>query len=643
MQFNLRILSVLFLLLAITYGAFACSINVDNLITQVRSDGSYDTTITAEKNTLIDAKLSFDVSYSGTNCPTNLTTKLKIFKYDEDNSDWVLMETPSKSESLAEGDHTVYFSDEFNTGSNSNYVQFRVEGYVLDGTNELAMENAFVDVEDNSCEGIDLITSSFTIDEGVNSTKTFTIENNTGVDFRITSADLSSSSSAIRSGYVTYPAYVYSHSDDDLDLSIESGSVSSNTTTTVSLNVTGYLGNTYCSAAAIGRKNISVTISNNSSGNSNDSSYSTSSDCDDIDIQTRVSVFDESSTQKLVFGVKNNSTKRFEVLSVEPYSSNFTLSNYFNEKYIFSGQTGELILNAVLPNVTQNRTLQGTVKVRGIFSDGRSCSFTQIGTKTFDVNVLDVSTNNNTNLNCSGFNISAPNLMTVENYGALAFTITNNTNKSAKIIVEGSIDVTPTIIVLPRNSSLSKIINIQLNSQSGFVKFTPTIEGCGVSAKTVQITNTATGTLSDATMSVSLDRDYNLSVITLSIQVNNSTNKIFNGLLIIDSPNGWPSIEKNVTITPGENTFTEKLGSSGDFEEGVMKVSFSSEGKTLSKNINTNEQNNMALAGLFAFGGNVGIIGIILLIILVVIILVGMLDYSPNTKATKQEWVNEKN
>jgi len=224
----------------------------------------------------------------------------------------------------------------------------------------------------------------------------------------------------------------------------------------------------------------------------------------------------------------------------------------------------------------------------------------------------------------------------------LIFTISNNANRTAKIIVEGTIDVSPTVIVLPKNSSLSRTINVQLNSQTGLVKFIPTIEGCNVSEKIVQIQNIASGNLTEAVMNASVSRDYTLNILTLTIEVNNPTNKIFNGTLSINAPNGWPDIEKNVTIIPGENTFIERLGSSGDFDEGNIQVNFSSESKTISASVNTNEQNNSALAGLFAFGGSVGMAGIILLIILVVIIIAGMLDYSPNNKANNQDWVTEK-
>ena len=642
MQFNLRVISALFLFLLMASGAFACSIDISNLITEVRANDSYDTSIIATKNSDIDIKITFDVdSFSGSDCSSNITTRVKIYKYDNTDDEWVLMETQSKSNTLSEDNFSVLFSNEFNTGSSSRYTQFKVEGIVLNGTQELGLEEATIDVENNSCDEINLIASNFSINEGDTSTKTVTIENNTGADFRITSADFSTSSSLIRSGEVEYSSeYVDAHSDELIDLIIETGYVSSNSSTIIALSVAGYLGNTFCSATAIGKKNITVTVNNTSSTNTG--STSTNSDCDDIDIQTRFVEFDESTNQNLVFGIKNNSTKRFEVLAVESYSSNFTLSNYFNEKYIFSGQTGELILSAQLPNVSQNRTVQGTVKVRGMFSDGRSCSFTQIGTKTFDVTIID-SANNSLNPNCSGFNISAPNSLVIENYGELAFTISNNTNRTATTIIEGSIDVSPTVIVLPRNSSLTRKISVSLNSQTGFVKFVPSVEGCAVSEKIVQLTNNASGNLSQVAINVSANRDYELSTITLKVQINNPTNKLFNGVLNINTPNGWPDIEKNVTIVPGENILIEKIGSSGNYSEGNINVSFSSNGQEISSNVSTNDSSDINLMGLFAFGGNFGLFGILLLILLVIIVVAGVLDYSPSTKATTdQEWVNKK-
>lgn len=641
MQFNLRIMSILFLLVVMLSTAFAaCDVFVDNFEVKLRADGSYDNEIIAPENENIDIQITYFIDdYSGTTCPTNLTVRAEISKYNNSTSSWMFDENKTETKSLVRNNsYTVSFPNEFNTGTNSNYTRFRVRAFLYNGSEEIETAEAFVDVEDDSCDNLRINTTSIVVDEGSSATKTFTIENNSNLDFRISSIESSSSSSIIDFENIDYSQYIYSNSDQDIDVTVNADDVSYNTTVTAYLSVAGYLGNNYCSVSKIGRESFSVRVENNSG-----SSTGSSSDCDDIDIQTRFTEYNESTTQKLIFGIKNNSTKRFEILAIEPYSSSFTLNKYFNEKYIFSGQTADLILNAILPSVTQNRTLQGTVKVRGVFSDGKSCSFTQIGTKTFDVNVID-SSNTLINPNCAGFNISAPESLNVENYGSFAFTITNATNRTASIIVEGSIDVSPTVIVLPKNSSLSRTINVQMNSSSGFVKFIPIIEGCNVQEKIVQLKNTASGLLTESEMNLSIERDYNLNVITLITEIQNPTNKVFNGILKIDSPEGWPDLEKEVVVVPGKNNFVERLGASGSTQEGTIRVSFSSGGKIISESVNTTEQNNLSLTGLFAFGSNFGILGLILLIVLVVVIIVGVIETSPKAKAqSEQEWVNNKN
>lgn len=642
MQFNLKLMSVLFLLLVLLSTAFAaCDIQVDSLDVTLKDSGSYANSITATQDADIDIKMTFRVSdYSGTTCPADINVKADIYKYDAINSRWVFVESKNESRALSENNYTVTWSNQFNTGHSSNYTRFKVEAFVLNGSTELDDDTANVEVSNDSCNGITINSSTINASENDSTTETFSLENNTDETFRIISMDYSTSSSLINNVDFDYAdEYVYSDSDEDFDVTVETDSVSSDTTVTVSLSVAGYLGNKYCSATDIGRESVSVRIEDDSSGSGSDFS----SDCDDIDIQTRLTEFEEGTAQKLIFGVKNNSTKRFEILGVEASSSSFNLSKYFNEKYIFSGQIGDLILNAVLPNVTSDRNFSGLVKVRGVFSDGKSCSFSQIDSKTFNVNVIN-SESKFVGPNCSGFNISVPESVTVENNGSFNFTITNSTNQTANIVVEGSIDVTPTVIVLPKNSSLSKAMNVQLNSQTGFVKFDPSVDGCFIGSKTVQLINTATGDLSEASMDLTMNRDNNLSVITLNVLIQNSSNKNFTGVLNIDSPNGWPSVQKTVTVVPGSNNFVEKLGSSGNFKEGTIKVSFSADKKTISDSIETSEQNNSAFAGLFAFGGSLNALGIILIIILVIVIIVGVIETSPSTRTTKgQEWVNQKN
>ena len=194
--------------------------------------------------------------------------------------------------------------------------------------------------------------------------------------------------------------------------------------------------------------------------------------------------------------------------------------------------------------------------------------------------VID-STNNSNLVNCEGFGIIAPENLTITNNGYFDFTINNFSNKTVRVVVEGSIATDPTIIVLPKNSSLSRKMDVELFSSNGFVKLTPTIEGCSLNSKTVNITNNATGSINETSIDLKLQRNYEERTITLETILYNPTNKSCSGVLKITTPNGWPDIERTITIIPGKNNLIEKLGASGEASEGEINVSFSSNGQII--------------------------------------------------------------
>ena len=548
-------------LLALNTAFAACNINVSDLVTGVRidstRDSSFSSEINAEPNKYIDVRLSFDLDNYSSSC-SSIKAKIKISRYDESRAEWVEYRTNEKSVSSSDGSKEVIFENIFSTGSSSNYSKFMIEGMIFEGTKMLDSSDAFVNLMSGSCDGIKLDTTTFYIDEDSYDSKNFTIRNETTSDFKISSIDVISSNYIIKSGNVEYPSIVYSKDSDEIEVSIETRSVSVNTNATMLLSISGYLGDKYCSASAIGKKSIGVVVrnTNNTSGSS---STSSSSECEDIQIISNELEFKEGTNQTIAIGVKNNSTKRFEILGVDTTSSNFDLTKINNDRYVFSGDTGEVILNANMPSVSSNKNLTGTIKLRGVFEDGKSCSYNQIASEKINVRVID-STNNSNLVNCEGFGIIAPENLTITNNGYFDFTINNFSNKTVRVVVEGSIATDPTIIVLPKNSSLSRKMDVELFSSNGFVKFTPTIEGCSLNSKTVNITNNATGSINETSIDLKLQRNYEERTITLETILYNPTNKSFSGVLKITTPNGWPDIERTITIIPGKNNLIEKLG-----------------------------------------------------------------------------------
>ncbi|MFA6065460.1 MAG: hypothetical protein WC746_06480 [archaeon] len=644
MDLSLRLSAILVLILILISGAnAACNINISSLDTEVRSTGDYYSSVASDYSQDIDTRVTFYVSsYSGSDCPSNINAKAIVSRYNETTNAWsTYLTTEQKSQSLTTGTYSIVWDNAFNTGSNTNFTRFRVEGLVLNGSTELDRTEAYVDVQDNSCSGVKLNTTNITINEGTTNTRTFTIENNTDNSFSVSSMDVMFTSSLIKSGSVDYDSPISAHSTRNITLTLDSGFVSSNQTTTGTLKVSGNLGNATCSMYDIGQKNFSVTVQNTGSNDNGDyySSGSTSSDCGDIDLIVRDFTMDEASETKVAFSVKNNSTKRFEVTDVALTSNGLDLSNYYNEKYVFSGQVSDVIVKAVAPNVAQNKIFNNSIKVRGVFTDGRSCSFEDIYSKTFNTTIVDNPTQNSNLTNCGSFSISTPAQLTVQNYGTAKITISNGTNAKATVYVEGTVDAQPSVIVLPANTSISREINFSIFAQTGELVFRPVIEGCYPSLVKTQVTNNANGSLNQVKLTTSTREDQNTGNLLLTLGINNSTNKTFVGLAIVTVP-GYATITKTISAAPGSTSYELVLVPNGELKVGNGKVTFQSNGEEITQEINPSGS---GFAGLFAFGANFGGLGLLLLILVAAVLLAAIISERNNstTKETDQQWVEQ--
>jgi len=645
----MKLLTLMALVLVLLSGmTLACNIEINSLATEVRADGDYYySSISAPKSQDIDIKISFDVdSYSGSDCPTNLTVKAVIKKYNSTTNAWESFKTSSsKSQELSNDSFVFVWSNEFNTGSSSNYSRYKVEGSVLNGSSVLDTEEAYVDIVDNSCTGIKLTTSAITIDEGRSTTKNFTIQNNTDEEFSLDSMDVYFSNSLIRSGNVDYDSYVPAHSSRTISITLDAGYVSSTTTVTGTLAVDGDIDGEYCSSYDIGRKNFDVTVRNVSSNDYDDGDYyssSSSADCDEIEIQTWSASMDEGTTQKIIFGVKNYSSKRFEILEVSSTSSGLQISPYFNEKYVYPSQISDIVLNVSAPQVSTNKAFENTLKIKGRFDDGRTCSFSDIASKNFVITVAD-STGSTAPTDCGSFGISVQSSIEIENYGSLPFTITNGTTQIASVIVEGTVNATPTVIVVPAKSSLSRQINISINDARGELRMIPQINGCSAATKIVQVINTAKGEISQVSLSAESQRDDQKGEILISVKINNPSTKTFEGVLSVEMPSGWQEMNKEVTINQGTNLIEFALAKGENAQEGTITIEFISGGERLTAQTNTFGTN--PLTGFFTFG-SAGALGIILLAVIVVILIVGLLggfEGTPNETEQNQGWVKKNN
>ena len=336
--------------------SFACNIDIDNEIIELRSEeDGYGTSIYAEDNSEIDIKIDFEITNaSGSDCPSNISTKAKVYRWDDTDNEWDYWKTTStKSQTLEEDTFSFTWSNDFD--ADDQYEEYKVEGIILEGSTELETMESYIDVTNNTCSGIILTTSNFTIDEGNSKTRVFSIENNTNKDFDITNADILFSNSVIDNGSVDYPTIVSDNDTENVDVILEASYVSSDTTATGRFRVSGYLDGDYCSYSEIGEEEFEVTVEDTGSNNNNNTS---SSECDDLTIHTKTITVGEGKETKEIFYIKNESTKRFELLDIDTTENGLELRSYYYEKYAFPGDIADIVIQAIAPNVTSNKTYE---------------------------------------------------------------------------------------------------------------------------------------------------------------------------------------------------------------------------------------------------------------------------------------------
>ncbi len=623
---------VLFIVMLFASTAFACSINVDNARTELRSEtDGYATSISAEDNSQIDIKNSFTISdVTGSDCPTNITVKNQVFR--EISGNWVLYRTTAtKTQELAEDDYVFVWSNDFSV--DNQYERYKVEGIVLQGSTEIERTESYIDIQNNSCSGIVLTTYDITLGEDTTATRTFRIENNTNTAFDISNLSILFTNALISSGSADYDTTINRYSNGNVYVSLDAGYVSSNTTTTGTFSVAGYLGSQYCSETNIGRKTFSVTVQE--TGNNSGSNYTTSSDCDDLSIQSKDITLNEGTEAKSVFYLENNSTKRFELTDVSITNNGLDLAAYYYEQYAFPSEIADIVISAKAPNVIQDKSYSNTIQIKGRFSDGKTCSFSSINEENFNVNIKDT-TSSIFFAGCEAFTINAPASVSIENFGSIPITIVNGTNKTANIYIEGDLSVSPTMISLPANSSISRDLTVSINKNSGEIDLRPAIDSCNTQTKRIIVTNTAQGNLSLIAISPSIIQTDGGMV--LSVEFNNPTTKIFTGTISTNLRN-YVADDKIITIPSGKS-YTEINLTNANNTNGNDTLSFSSEGETKTVALYSGEG---SLSGLFLFfGANAFGIGLLIIIIIIVVAIIVVAGAYPGNDRPKEPWENTK-
>ena len=616
-------------LIMFTSGAMACDVTMDEFDVEVRSDydHSYADNVNAVDGDEIDIRIEImvgtatDGSYT---CGTG-TVYADVYQYDGSSYDYWITAGTYDLPLTDDTGGTITWEDAF--AVEDTYPRYQVRARYEDGNQEFSSQNSTIYMELGDCDDIVLTAKNYSIDEGGDQTKTFKIENNSELDFEVSSVDITINPTYLTLNSIIYSDVVDADETEDVEIEIEADTVGEDMEIEGTFRVSGYLGSTYCSASDIGSETFTVTIDNTSSDDDDDDDTS-APECGELGITANDVTVGEGKEKNVSFYLTNDSTKRFEILDVETSDNGVDIKTQFFEQYAFSGEVADVILEIDAPNVSSNKVYENYIKIRGVFSDGTECEYDDIGEDTFDVSV------NNTvgfqSAMCENLIIEVPERVSVENFGTIPFTITNGTEKRADIIFESSLDVNPTLISLPENTSLSREVSVTIASSEGEILVKPQVDGCNYASQKIIVENTARGSLEDVAMEIRVEEDEEGK--KLVIEFDNPTNKAFSGELSLELPGGWNAENRIITVSPGKTIAEVRLSEEEGAVPGTGTARFASDGEEVTQDFSTDSGTAYA-AGLFALGEG-AILGLVLLVALILIV---ALIYQSGLYKTKDE------
>ena len=313
---------------------------------------------------------------------------------------------------------------------------------------------------------------------------------------------------------------------------------------------------------------ITVTIEDDGDNDSDDDDYETS--CDDISLYAMDISQAENSTDYFSeddgFYVSNNSDRTFTItsLSLNDNSSFVSISNLSYSKTITSRDTSSLNFTLKTINVNTTEYSRGTLSVAGRFSDGRTCSSSNIGVKYFDISVNNstsgtttnnASTNNSSNLSGSSCSIDiiAPSTISVNNsQESLNVSFKNYTSKNGRIeITSNGLTTNPSVIFLSGFDNFSQNITLSNFNNPTSVTYTAYLNGCSSKSTFTNIINNISE--SDRITLVSYPTFISplSNNINISVNVNNSFNVSKNVTLkLAGFPSNFSSSPKSITLSP---------------------------------------------------------------------------------------------
>lgn len=342
--------------------------------------------------------------------------------------------------------------------------------------------------------------------------------------------------------------------------------------------------------------------------------------------------------------LRNYTTQNFYIDSVEvyDYSPSFASSAALSDSFIYSDSMGKIGISVDAFSSYVDGYGTAFVEVKGHFPSGKTCS---LPVEEVDVYV----TNNLERMGCDAFNLSVPDVLTIENSGEVNLVIDNPLDRGATInlIAEG-LDLSTESIYIGPESLLEKTIYIEnFSADKGWIFYNINNGDCSFPQKStfikkpVQEESAGVGIeLMSVASKINL-RDSGM--VPISIR-NNLEEEMFVELKIIDLPDNFYA-RQIIDEMPGKSSKTFNLEVfSGDTETGTYsgKLVVSAGNETIIRIIEFNvvnqvtgneveqEEGDEVSAGLTStalavLGGGTLIAGVIIIGLLMVLFIIGLL------------------
>ncbi len=401
---------------------------------------------------------------------------------------------------------------------------------------------------DASCSDLVIRNTSFTIPSNYSLRKTITLENNSDdYDFEIDDIIIDDRS-GITARIVNEPDEISADDSESLEIEFETDDFDYTTIKYLPLEITGNFTRSGHDDKECTRKvNLAVTIENN--GYYYPDSIATTS-CKNILIYAKNINQEEETTKSYSredgFFILNNSNSTFTItnLSINDNTNYASISNLSFPQTLTSRATGSINFTLSTNNVSSTQNPRGTISVSGRFTDGKTCSYSNIDTKYFDLTISEP-----TNKSCSAIKVDSKTVA----FGNNQVSIYNSSNKKFyvnDVLFQNkyglSANASNKQLTIPANNNSQMIIGI-----TGTGSLEMLVSGRFEDGKQCTFVDTVSGILTTrANQGTLLPTDCDFQVIApTAIEINNSQETISATFKNNTSKNGRIEITGSGLIT----------------------------------------------------------------------------------------------